>query len=139
MRGTGAILACAALCIGSAAFADKAPCPQREAGQAYPWQNLEPIKGDHYAWVIVDVDRSGRALRCGIGDNDISDPETRFRLCAAYKDDWGAPAAGPGDPDIRTIKRHFTMLGYEHQMADQKARKLWFQQHPQERSECYPD
>lgn len=80
----GAILTCAALCVGSAAIAEKTPCPKREAGQGYPWQNLEPMKGDHYAWVIIDVDRAGRALRCGIGDNDIGDPETRFRLCLAY-------------------------------------------------------
>ena len=139
MRGSGAILACAALCIGSAAVADKTTCPQREPGQAYPWQNLEPIKGDHYAWVIVDVDKAGRALRCGIGDNDISDPETRFRMCLAYKDDWRTSPASPGDPDVRTIKRRATMIGYEHEMTDQKARKAWFKAHPEERPECYPE
>jgi hypothetical protein len=123
----------------SSAALTKVDCPKREAGAGYPWQSLDPIKGDHYAWVIVDVDRSGRAIRCGIGDNDISDPETRFRACLAYKDDWRAPPAGPTDPAIRTIKRHFTLLGYEHQMADQKARKAWFKAHPEERQDCYPD
>jgi hypothetical protein len=89
--------------------------------------------------VIVDVDRTGRALRCGIGSNDISDPETRFRLCLAYKDDWHTTPAAPGDPDIRIITRRTTMIGYEHEMADQKARKAWFKAHPEERQECYPD
>src|SRR5947209_6831386 len=87
----------------SAAFT-KADCPAREAGQAYPWQNPEPMKGDHYAWVYIDVDKAGRALRCSIGQNDIDDPETRFRACLAYRDDWRAPPAGPADPAIRTIK-----------------------------------
>jgi len=123
-----------------AAAADKAPCPKLEAGAAYPWQNFgEMMKGDHYAWVIVDVDRTGRAIRCSIGNNDISDPETRFRMCLAYKDDWRTSPAAPGDPDIRTIKRRTTMIGYEHEIADQKARKAWFKAHPEERSDCYPD
>jgi len=123
----------------SSAGLTKADCPKREAGAGYPWQNLDPIKGDHYAWVIVDVDKSGRAIRCGIGDNDISDPETRFRMCLAYKDDWHTSPAGPADPAIRTIKRRTTMIGYEHEMADQKARKAWFKAHPEERQDCYPD
>src|SRR6059058_2213160 len=103
----------------SAAFA-KTACPAREAGQAYPWQNLEPVKGDHYAWVYIDVDKTGRALRCGIGANDIDDPDTRFRSCLAFRDDWRAAPAGPNDPAVRTIKRRFTLIGYEHEMADQK-------------------
>jgi hypothetical protein len=57
----------------------------------------------------------------------------------AYKDDWHTSPAAPGDPDIRTIKRKTTMIGYEHEMADQKARKAWFKAHPEERQECYPD
>jgi hypothetical protein len=128
-----------ALSIGSAAWADKAPCPQREAGAAYPWQNLEPMKGDRYAWVVIDVDRTGRPLRCGIGDNNIPDPDMRFLLCNAYKGDWRGPPAEPSDPDVRTIKRRTTMIGYEHQMADKKARKEWFKAHPDERAACYPE
>jgi hypothetical protein len=137
MRGFAAVALCLALGVSSAAFADKAPCAKREAGAGYPWQNLDPVRGDHYAWVIVDVDRSGRALRCGIGDNDISDPETRFRMCLAYREDWRASPAGPGDPEVRTIKRRTTLIGYEHEMADQKARKAWFKAHPDERPDCY--
>jgi hypothetical protein len=121
------------------ASAEKAPCPARETGQAFPWQNLNSIAGDHEAVIYVDVDKAGRPLKCGLGKNDIPDPETRFRLCRSYMEDWHAPPAAQGDPAVRTIKRQFTMLGYNHQMADQKARKLWFKQHPQERSECYPE
>jgi hypothetical protein len=129
---------CAAICVSSAATAEKASCPPREAGQAYPWQSLEPIEGDKSAWVIVDVDRTGRPIRCAIGDNNIPDPEMRWRLCQAYSGDWRAPAAAAGDPATRTIKRHFTMLGYKHQMADQKARKQYFKDHPGEQPGCYP-
>ncbi|HEX6741308.1 MAG TPA: hypothetical protein VF079_05880 [Sphingomicrobium sp.] len=129
----------AALVMSSGAMAEKAPCPEREVGSAYPWQNLEPIKGDRYAWVIVDVDRTGRPLRCAIGNNNIPDPDTRFLLCNAYKGDWRAPPATADDPAVRTIRRRTTMVGYEHQMADKKARKLWFRQHPDERPECYPE
>ena len=139
MRGIGAVTLCAALCVSSAAVADKAPCAKREAGAAYPWQNLDVVPGDHYAWIYVDIDKDGRALRCRVGETDISDPEMRFRLCLAYREDWRGAPAGPSEPPIRTIKRQFTMLGYNHQMADQKARKAWFKAHPDERSECYPD
>jgi hypothetical protein len=30
------------------------------------------------------------------------------------------------------------MIGNNHQLADQKARKAWFKQHPEARPECYP-
>ena len=139
MMGLRAIAFSALLFVGSAALADKAQCPVREVGSAYPWQNLEPIKGDRYAWIIVDVDKTGRPIRCGVGENNIPDPDMRFLMCNAYKGDWRAPAASAGDPDVRTIKRRTTMIGYEHQMADKKARKLWFKQHPDERQECYPE
>ena len=133
------LLALGALVTSSAVLAQRPACPQREAGAAYPWQNLEPMKGDRYAWVIVDVDRTGRPIRCAIGDNNIPDPDMRFLLCNAHKGDWRGPAATSGDPDVRTLKRRTTMLGYEHQMADKKARRQWFKDHPDERPECYPE
>ena len=124
---------------GASASMAKPACPAREAGRAYPWQNLDVMPGDNYAWIYVDVDKTGRTLRCRVGETDIADPETKFRLCLAFNEDWrGAPAAS-GDPEVRTIKRHFTMLGYNHQMADQKARKQYFKDHPDDRPECYPD
>ena len=134
------LLAVAAAALLSApALADKPACPTREAGAAYPWQNLTPMKGDRYAWVIVDVDRTGRPIRCGVGDNNIPDPDSRFLLCNAYKGDWRTSPATAGEPDVRTIKRRTTMIGYEHAMADRKARRQWFKDHPGERQECYPE
>ena|SRR5205085_6514077 len=138
MRGICAVAICAAGLGSSAAKAEKAPCAPREAGQSYPWQSSGLMRGDKYAWVFITVDRTGRPIRCGVGNNNIPDPEMRFRLCAAYSADWRAPAASPGAPDVRTIKRQTIMISYEHEMADQKKRKLWFKQHPEERAECYP-
>ena len=139
MRGITVFALGVALSSSSASWADKAPCPPREAGQGYPWQTSGLMRGDQYAWVIITVDRSGRPIRCGVGDNNIPDRDMRFWLCKAYSDDWRAAAAAPGDPETRTIKRQTIMTSYDHQMADKKARKLWFKQHPEERQECYPD
>jgi hypothetical protein len=139
MRGIGAFALSAAFFTASASAADKAPCPPHEAGAFYPWQNSGMVKGDKYAWVYIDVDRTGRPLRCKIGENNIFDEFARFQLCNAYTADWRAPAASPGDPDTRTIKKQTIMIGSDHQLADQKARRAWFKAHPEERSECYPD
>jgi hypothetical protein len=139
MKITATVILASALLGSSAAASDKAPCPTRETGSSYPWQIAGMMRGDQYAWVLIDVDRTGRPVRCGIGDNNIPDPETRFRVCKAFTDDWTAPAADAGDPNTRTIKRKMIMASYDHQMANQKARKLWFKQHPEERSECYPE
>lgn len=140
MRRSGFLIG-VAMIVGSAPLAaETAPCPTREAGASYPWQNNQDVmRGDRYAWVIIDVDRTGRPLRCGVGENNLPDPDQRFFLCNAYKGDWRAPPAAAGDPDIRTIKRRTAMLGYEHAQANRKARKQWFRQHPAERQECYPE
>jgi hypothetical protein len=116
----------------------KPACPPREAGSAYPWQNFQPMRGDQQAVVYIDVDKTGQPIRCGMGKNNIPDPETRFRVCQSFISDWHAPAAGPADPPVRTIRRDFTMLGSDHQLADEKAREQWFKQHPDARPECYP-
>ena len=96
------------------------------------------MRGDQQAVVFIDVDKTGHPLKCAIRKNNIPDPETRFRLCKTFMDDWHASAAAPGDPAVRTIKRDFTMLGNDHQLADQRARKQYFKEHPDERPECYP-
>jgi hypothetical protein len=138
MRKSRLFVLCAVL-TPSPAWADKPACPEREAGSAYPWQNLQPIKGDRHAVLFIDVDKTGRPINCRMGENNIPDPDMRFRACLAYKGDWRAPAAAADEPAVRTITRNFTLIGYEHQMADKKGRKLWFQQHPAERQECYPE
>lgn len=140
MRGVSAFALCIALNAPSlAAAANKAPCPAREAGQAYPWDTDALMHGDRYAWIYIDVDRTGRPLQCRIGENNIDDPDTRFQICNAYTADWRGPAASAQDPDRRTIKRQTIMIGSEHELANQKARRAWFKLHPDERSECYPD
>ncbi|HEY7006758.1 MAG TPA: hypothetical protein VH392_09800 [Sphingomicrobium sp.] len=97
------------------------------------------MRGDQYAWIYIDVDRTGRPLQCRIGENNIRDQYTRFQLCNAYTEDWRAPAAEPGDPDRRTLKRQTVMIGSDHELADKKARRAWFKAHPEERPECYPE
>ncbi|MGN6059073.1 MAG: hypothetical protein ACTHOI_10890 [Sphingomicrobium sp.] len=96
------------------------------------------MKGDQQAVVYIDVDRTGHPLKCAMGQNDIPDPETRFRVCQSFMDDWRASPAAAQDPAIRTIRRNFTMIGNDHQLADEKARKQWFKDHPEARPECYP-
>ena len=95
------------------------------------------MRGDQQAVVYVDVDKTGRPLKCALAKNNIPYPETRFRLCKTYMEDWHASAAASGEPAIRTIRRDFTMLGNDHQLADQEARKQYFRDHPEERPECY--
>lgn len=97
------------------------------------------MPGDQFAWVYIDVDKEGRPLRCALGQNNIYDPEARFRLCKAYSDSWRASPAAPSDPPTRTIKRYMVMIGYKHEIANQKARKQYFRDHPEERPECYPE
>ncbi|MGE5562848.1 MAG: hypothetical protein ACM3ZV_05995 [Bacillota bacterium] len=127
------------LLLSSAASAEKAPCPPHEAGASYPWDVQELMKGDKYASVFIDVDRTGRPLGCKVGNTNITDSYTLFLLCDAYKDSWRAPAAAAGDPDRRTIRRDTTLLGGDHELANQKARKAWFKAHPEERPSCYPE
>src|ERR671930_2147627 len=139
MRGTGAILACAALCVGSAAAAEQAACPKFELGARYPWQSTQIMPGDRYTSISLDVDRSGFPIRCAFGKNNFPDPETLFWLCKSYTDRWRAPPAGPSGPKVRIFDRFVLISGYDHLVADRKARKRWFEQHPEQRPECYPE
>lgn len=140
MRISGAVALSAVLCASSStALAEKALCPKHETGGGYPWQTQQIMDGDEWAWVYVDVDKGGRPIKCGIGQNNIPDPEVRFRLCSAYSEDWRTRPAAEGEPATRTIKRMTVLTGYKHQMADQQARKRFFREHPEERPECYPD
>jgi hypothetical protein len=97
------------------------------------------LPGDKYAWVFIDVDRTGRPLVCKVGETNIFDSDTLFQLCSSYKESWRAPAASAGDPDRRTIKRETVMIGSAHEKANQEARRAWFKVHPNERSSCYPE
>ena len=139
MKGIGGFVLSIAFVAASGAPAAKAPCPPHEAGAAYPWDIPNLMPGDKHASIFIDVDRTGRPLTCKIGDNNIADPYTRFQLCNAYTQDWKAPPAGPGEADRRTIRRETVMIGSEHELANQKARREWFKTHLDERPACYPE
>ena len=97
------------------------------------------MPGDKYAWVYIDVDRTGQPLVCKVGETNIFDPDTLFQLCSSYKESWRAPPASAGDPDRRTVKRQTVMIGPAHEKANQEARRAWFKMHPDERASCYPE
>jgi len=138
MKGVTGLVPCLLL-LGTPALADKPGCPIFEAGARYPWQSNEILPGDRFAWVILDIDRDGVPFRCRVGNNNYIENETRFFLCKNYSDRWRGPRAAESDPDRRTLERFSLIAGYEHDMADRKARRLWFKQHPEERPECYPE
>jgi len=132
-------LAAAALSIGSAAIAKEASCPRWEAGALYPWQSKEILRDDRFAWVLLDVDRGGYPFRCRIGNNNYPDAEARVWLCKQYYDVWRGPPAAASDPKTRTLERYSLLAGDQHRVADRKARKIWFSEHPDERPGCYPE
>ena len=139
MRCRRPALLALALLFGSSAIAQPAGCPKWEPGARYPWQSNKVLRDDRYAWLILDTDRRGNAVRCRFGKNNYADAEQRFWLCKQYMDNWRGPPAAPSDPDIRRLTRFSLVPGYAHWVADQKARPLWFRQNPQARPECYPE
>lgn len=116
-----------------------APCPPRETG-SYPWNTNKIMKGDLWAWVILEVGKDGKPGRCLMGDNNIRDRDLRFFACKAFTDDWK-----PGQPITMdasgkaVVKRFFIMPGPEHEKARKQARKRFFAENPNERPECYPE
>ena len=132
-------IALAAMLTGSAALAEPAQCPKWEAGARYPWQSDEIMPGDRFGWVIMEVDRYGAPASCRIGKNNFLDAETGQFLCKNYSERWRGPKAAASDPARRTFTRFSLINGYDHLRADRKARKQWFLDHPEERSECYPE
>jgi len=116
-----------------------APCPKWEAGARYPWQSNEIMRGDLFGWIILDVDRSGAPASCRVGKNNFLNVETSFALCKNYAAYWRGSRAAASDPDRRTFERFSLIAGYDHLIADRKARKRWFAEHPAERPECYPE
>ena len=138
MRTTIAFVVAVALG-SSAALGAKPGCPKWEAGARYPWQSNEIMRGDLYGYVIMDVDRYGAPASCRIGKNNFLDVETGQFLCKNYSERWRGPKAAPSDPDRRVFTRFSLINGYDHFLADKKARKAWFLAHPEERKECYPE
>jgi hypothetical protein len=128
--------ALAFLAIASPAIA-KEPCPPRETG-TYPWAVKGLMNGDLWGWVYLELDKDRRVQRCLMGENNIHDDQLRFFACRAFTQDW-EPAKATDVAPGSTVKRLFVMAGEDHLKANRAARKRFFQEHPEERSECYPE
>lgn len=139
MRRKGAIALALLPAMSTAMAAQAAPCPRWEAGTRYPWQSNTIMRGDQFAWVFLQADRSGNPIRCKIGENNYPDNQGRLYLCKQYHELWRASRATKSEPAIRTFVRFSLISGYRHQRADAKARKRWFIEHPDERPKCYPE
>jgi hypothetical protein len=135
--------------IASPAWA-KEPCPANKYRPPYPWFIETIMKGDQFADIYLDVDKSGRPINCRMGQNNIPG-DTKFFVCKAFLEQWSTrapsedPTIGPppanlpaNSPVKGTIYRKYLAYGEQHAKAEKAARKQFFQQHPEERSECYP-
>lgn len=126
----------ASLLAASAAPAKDA-CPARQ-GSDTPWDTHGIMPGDKWAWVYLTIDTIGRPTTCGIGENNMS-PGLRGKVCRSFIRNWRAePMLRDGKPVKATIKRKFLTYGKQHEKANREARKRYFLEHPEERSECYP-
>lgn len=138
MRSKGIYAWIAASLMWSSAAGAKPPCPPREQGHV-PWGVEELMDGDHWAWVYLDIDKSGRPRDCRLGPNNMS-REMLARTCMSFMRNWKAvPVLENGQPVETTIKRKFVALGRAHAKANERERKRFFLEHPGERPECYPE
>jgi len=116
-------------------------CPFREPGY-YPWSTDIPdvVDGDMWAWVYLDLDKTGDPLRCYIGESNMSSPETRSKVCRSFVNNWrAAPLRKDGKAVAGTTRRFFTVMGDRHEKLFNEARKGWFAEHPQDSPACYED
>jgi len=127
------------------------PCPPSKFQPPYPWFISEPMSGDKYADVYLDIDKAGRAINCRLGRSNLYGDEGFF-ICNAFKEQWrtsprandravGPPPANlpPNSPIKATVHRQFISYGDKHAKAEREARKKFFLDHPEERPDCYPD
>jgi hypothetical protein len=144
-----------ALAVASPAVASpavgKEPCPTNKYQSPYPWLIDQLMDGDEYADVYIDVDGVGKPVACRIGQNNIPGDE-KFFVCKAFEEQWATsppsrnstigppPANLPAHSQIKgTAYRRFVAYGGKHEKAEREARKQFFLQHPEERSQCYPN
>lgn len=126
------------LVLTSPAFADK-PCPERTPGSGYPWQTNASYPGDEWAYLFISVDANGKPTDCKIGKHKFK-PETGFWMCRAMMSQGDfKPAIKDGVPVATTVTRYFTLAGRARREAEEKARKQFFRDHPDESPRCYPD
>jgi len=129
----------------------KAPCPKNKYDPPYPWFTGQGMAGDQYADVYIDIDKSGKPINCRMGQNNIPGDD-KFYVCQAFLGQLTttAPSANPtpGPPPANlprnspvkgTIYRRYVGYGPDHEKAERNARKQFFEQHPDERQECYPE
>ena len=98
------------------------------------------MPGDQWAWVYLQIDKRGRATDCRIGEGNIRDKDKRGIICMSFQKNWYTkPIVKDGKPVEGWFRRYFIIKSTKHETRDLEARKLYFQQHPNERSECYPE
>lgn len=136
MRRLGLLMG---LCVASTIHAAEPPCPVFKPGELYPWQKGPMSSGDRYAEMEVDIDASGKPLKCRIFKSNV-DSETRLFMCQAVL------AQGRYDPVMKdgaavpgTVKTTMVMAGPRSRQRAAKARKEFFRNNPQERPSCYPE
>jgi hypothetical protein len=114
----------------------KEPCPPSKYGTVYPWAVTEIMSGDDYADIYLDIDKNGKPTNCRMGRNNI-DGDNKFFVCKAFMEQWST--AAPAADSKTTIERKYIAYSEKHRKAERAGRKLFFQQHPEERPECYPE
>jgi hypothetical protein len=128
--------AVALLAIASPAEANET-CPPRESG-TFPWTSDGALPGDQYGWVYLTMGKNRRPVQCGIGQTNISDTDLRFFVCRAMLAQWEpGPKEDPAPGSV--VKRLFILPGLHHDKVFKEARKRFFEEHPDQRPECYPE
>ncbi len=131
-------VAAAVLLVASMTSTADQPCPVFRPGQPYPWQIKEKMAGDGWAELELDLDATGKPLKCRVYRNNL-DSETRMYMCQAILADGRYPpvqrqgAAVPG-----TIKTSMFLPGPQRKREEERRRKAFFKNNPGERSSCYP-
>ena len=99
------------------------------------------MPGDQYAWIYLLIDKRGRATDCRIGETNMHDHDTSGILCMSFQKNWHMKPIvdGDGKPVEGWFKRYFLSIGTRHQQHDIEARRMYFEQHLDERRECYPE
>jgi hypothetical protein len=128
----------------------KEPCPPNKFQPPYPWFISELMPGDRFADIYLDIDKAGKPVNCRMGKNNLYGDD-RFFVCNAFIEQWRTsprpndPAVGPPPANLpphspikATVHRELRSYGEKHEKAERDARAQFFQQHPQERPECYP-
>jgi len=136
--------------IASPAMA-KEPCPPNKYSPPYPWFIGDLMSGDRFADIYLDIDKAGKPINCRMGKNNIPGDD-KFFVCNAFIEQWRTsprpddPAVEPPPPNLppnnpvkATVHRQLLAYGDKHQKAERDGRIRFFQQHPEERAECYPN